>query len=607
MGRRLVALVLRSIESWLTLLFLAVLALALTTIYLVTVNEIERHLVGQRTDHLTSAKALVQDTLYSSLHPDPVSGRILIQREPMDSRLGFLDDRVDARVVVLDVRSNLIADSQPVPHFQLSAYGAFANQARVDRVVVSGTRSVRGERYVIVAIPVMHASMQDPTQDIVAAVVVLVSPLKDVYQTVSDVKQVLLLASALALALALTMSFLAARQISGRLKRIEKSATVLATGDFNVTVNGGFGDEIGRLADTFNLMGGTLRAAFRQLGREKEQVVRERDRMDLLLRGLTEGVIGISRDDSIVVANPSAVGLLGLAISPNSRADAVLPAELVRALRESLTTNEVVTTTLERIDSVLVADVYPTADESEIASILVVRDTTKEAKLDRARRDFVANASHELKTPLFSISGCIELLADGQLDQPTGRKFLGHLRQQVNRLEQLTVGLLDLSRLESGAVTPRAAKTDVAALVQRTIDETQSAAAARSVKIAADGARNAVWLNSDEEMLARVLRILLDNAVKASPPNSRVTVELTDESTAIRLGVFDEGTGLSSDQVESVFERFHRASGSGAGQGFGLGLSIARELVSLLNGAIWAEAANGHGGHFYVRLPKRLA
>ncbi len=213
------------------------------------------------------------------------------------------------------------------------------------------------------------------------------------------------------------------------------------------------------------------------------------------------------------------------------------------------------------------------------------------AQLDRARREFIANASHELRTPLFSLGGFLELLADEELDEATRREFLATMREQVTRLEKLATDLLDLSRLDAGQLELRREPVVLSELAQAVAEE--FAAVARQsghvVKVEGDGDACAL---ADEQRSLQIVRVLVENALVHTPPGTTVRVRTSRGPQGVSLAVEDDGPGIAPDEAPHVFERFYRVDGTQA-SGSGLGLAIARELARLMGGALRLESQPG--------------
>jgi two-component system, OmpR family, sensor kinase len=222
------------------------------------------------------------------------------------------------------------------------------------------------------------------------------------------------------------------------------------------------------------------------------------------------------------------------------------------------------------------------------------------ANLERARREFIANASHELRTPIFSLGGFLELLDDEEMDEATRREFLKTAREQVDRLTKLATDLLDLSRLDAGRVQLERSRLDLASLASTLCEEFQAVARAgqHAIETAVDGEPRGV---GDEQRTLQIGRILVENALVHTPPGTRVRVRAAQLNGRAVLAVEDEGPGISGAQQEHVFDRFYRVDG-GMASGSGLGLAIAKELAELMGGSIEVESRPG-STTFRLALP----
>ena len=213
------------------------------------------------------------------------------------------------------------------------------------------------------------------------------------------------------------------------------------------------------------------------------------------------------------------------------------------------------------------------------------------ARLDRARKQFIAAASHELRTPIFSLGGFLELLADEDLDEDTRRQFLDQLRGQVDRMRKLATELLDLSRLESGALELRPEPTDVGQLAREVAAEFTPAAARHDSPVRLDLEGDPIELECDPERVAQVLRILLDNALVHTPAGTGVRVSALRRNGHVRLEVSDRGLGIKRQNMPHIFEPFFTSNEEA--QGAGLGLAIARELAERMQGRLVVRSAPG--------------
>ena len=212
------------------------------------------------------------------------------------------------------------------------------------------------------------------------------------------------------------------------------------------------------------------------------------------------------------------------------------------------------------------------------------------SELDSARRRFIATASHELRTPIFSLSGFVELLEDEQLDEPTRLRFLGQLRTGVARLEKLTTDLLDLSRIDAGAVELQRERTDIGKLATDVANEFVPALTEHDSQLEVRVGAKSLYASCDRERLSQVVRILVDNAVAHTPKGTDVIVATSQPEDRARIAVTDFGEGIPRAELERAFEPFYTSDGT---RGAGLGLAIAHDLVERMGGTLSVESAPG--------------
>ena len=222
------------------------------------------------------------------------------------------------------------------------------------------------------------------------------------------------------------------------------------------------------------------------------------------------------------------------------------------------------------------------------------------ARLDTARKQFIASASHELRTPIFSLGGFLELLEDEELDEETRAQFLSQLRGQVARMRKLATELLDLSRLESGALELRPELTDVGQLARDVADEFTPAVTSHEAQLKVRTDPGPLEIDCDPERVAQVMRILLDNALVHTPAGTTIVVSAGREDGHVTLEVADTGQGIRQQTMPHIFEPFF-TSADGA-RGAGLGLAIARELAGQMRGQLSVRSAPGQTS-FKLILP----
>jgi two-component system, OmpR family, sensor kinase len=220
-------------------------------------------------------------------------------------------------------------------------------------------------------------------------------------------------------------------------------------------------------------------------------------------------------------------------------------------------------------------------------------------QLESARKKFIATASHELRTPIFSLGGFVELLEDEDLDLETRRRFLDQVKQQVERLRKLSVDLLDLSRLESGTLELRPEHVDLGELTRSVSGEFEPALAQHDSHLELRLAARRIEAVCDPVRIAQIMRILIDNALTHTPPATRIVVTAGRADGHVRLAVRDDGDGIHPDAMPRIFEPFYTADDA---QGSGLGLAIASELAERMAGRL---SVSSHPGEttFMLEIP----
>ena len=243
------------------------------------------------------------------------------------------------------------------------------------------------------------------------------------------------------------------------------------------------------------------------------------------------------------------------------------------------------------------------ASADELGELARAFDRMREqlATLERARREFIANASHELRTPIFALGGHVELLTDEDMDEPTRREFLTEMRLQVERLTKLATDLLDLSRLDAGRLHVEMTPVDLGDIALSLAAEFGGVGRGREHALDADGEHGVLAL-ADEERVRQIGRILVENAILHTPAGTEIRLATAATDDGVELCVEDTGPGIPPDDQQHVFERFYRVGGA-VSSGSGLGLAIARELAGVMGGEIVLDSRPGRTV-FTLKLPR---
>ncbi|MEX2281706.1 MAG: ATP-binding protein [Gemmatimonadota bacterium] len=345
-----------------------------------------------------------------------------------------------------------------------------------------------------------------------------------------------------------------------------------------------------------------------------DQLYQERDQLAALLSSGTEGLLQINHGGRIVFVNAAALTLLGLPADARGQpiGTMVRNAELRELLLNAATGISGVPTEITVDDRQLFVICRPLPDEA--GAVAAIIDLTEVRRLEVVRRDFVANVSHELKTPLTSIRGYTETLMADDLPDDVRKQFLDVIQKNTARIHRIVDDLLDLSRLQSGGWSPDIHDVDAAELVADVWAACAETARNRSIDFRV-AATSRAHVAADPGGLRQVLSNLFDNALRYTPPGGRVSVKIDGVRNGrrpsdhdrewVEIQVQDTGTGIPRESLPRIFERFYRAdpARSRADGGTGLGLSIVKHLVERMSGEVTAESELGKGTTIRIRLP----
>jgi len=323
-----------------------------------------------------------------------------------------------------------------------------------------------------------------------------------------------------------------------------------------------------------------------------------------VIDALPAAVAVVDADDWVVLANRRSV-YLGLV-----RGQRLLVPELRRLVNDVRRTGEPHEAEVEPARTRLAR--LPEAVRVRVAPIegltghvaLLLEDVTEARRLDAVRRDFVANVSHELKTPVGAMSLLAEAMQNASNDPSAVRRFAGRLQHEAGRLARLVQELIDLSRLQGAEPLPEQELVSVDRVVAEAIDRTRTAATAGAIEIVRGGQRGLTVCGS-ESQLATAVGNLIENAVHYSPERTRVAVAVRERDGAVEVSVTDQGMGIAEKDLERVFERFYRAdpARSRATGGTGLGLAIVKHVATNHGGEVSVWSVEGSGSTFTLRLP----
>lgn len=430
-------------------------------------------------------------------------------------------------------------------------------------------------------------------------------PMQTVDQELWEFRRRLWLASVVMLLVTGIVSLLISKSFSSRVERLQMFSRRVAEGDFRPIDADRSGDALDSLALSLNQTAA-------RLDRTIQTLTEERNLSSAILGSMVEGVAVVNASERLLFSNTGFSEILGLDVPPQSgRAlvEVVRQTELIEAVRDVLkgeprVETEIVTGTLrQRFFAATVASVR--AAETS-GAVIVLHDITELRKLERVRRDFVANVSHEFKTPLTAIQGFAETLLAGALDDPQNRlRFLEIILEHSRRLARLTDDLLKLSKMDADRLELEIRRLSVSQFVESCIETTQRPATEKNLRISVNLQQPIPDIAADRRRLAEVLQNLLDNAMQYTPAGGQITVSASADGAEVTFTVSDTGIGIPRADQSRIFERFYRVDVARSREvgGTGLGLSISKHLVEVHGGRIWVESEVGQGSRFHFTVP----
>lgn len=581
-----------SVRLWQTELFVIVIVVAILILSVSLSQGLQRTLtrLGE-TDQLSDASALA--SALSAEFPLTVESRGRLREQTRRFRLiygadvwvyevdGTLIDSVGEGVLpedtLEDARIQGLADSPPYSRMTLERDG----------------RVVAGK------------AVYDPDGRRAAAVVIA-SPVTQSLAVLDAVRSRMWTTFWIALVAAGLLGFAFAEFIGRRVRKMSAAAAAIAAGDFDQRLQPGLvPDEIHDLAESYNSMAVTLGEAFLTL-REREQEI------SAVVESMGEGVVAFDADGAVRVLNSEALLLLETSVPPDE-----LLGLHVTGLTSDPAIVDIVGTGLSGAAAsgtavsggrTVLLNCSPIAPAGEVSdgAVLLMSDVTEQRRMEEAQRRFVANASHEMRTPIAALKGLLELLSGGAKNDPDVRDdFLRTMTMETDRLGRLVADLLTLAQLEAGSLVLHRESVPVAGLLGDVADVMRPLADRAGVALAVELPDVPTAADCDRDRVMQVLVGFVDNALKHSPSESTVSLRAVRRGRVVSLEVRDEGPGIEADVLPRLFDRFYRADEARGTEhrGTGLGLSIAKEIVEAHGAAVEIESRPGEGAAFRFELP----
>ena len=391
------------------------------------------------------------------------------------------------------------------------------------------------------------------------------------------------------------------------ISRLTKNAEDIAKGgkyQIKYLEDGKSVTEVDELTKAFNMMHTELNGNLKEVSRQKKQI-------ETILLHLNDGVIAFDINGNVIYKNNSAVNLLELSGTEKSFSDIFDKIDLKLNLEkiiylEDLTSTETKITVGEKSLNLFFASFEDEQNRPE-GAIVVIQDITEHTKLDTMRTEFVADVSHELKTPITSILGYSDTLLEDECDPETSKKFLRRISTQANRMAELVSDLLTLSRYDADMMKNKKDEFDLGELVKNVYDSLSFEIDKKKQKAECFVTANVPNVVADKAGIERVVVNILSNAIKYTPENGEIKIYVGFVYNDAYIKVIDNGIGIPEEDLSKVFERFYRVDKARTREmgGTGLGLSIAKEILDKNNSKIDIKSKLGKGTEVVIRIPTK--
>lgn len=508
----------------------------------------------------------------------------------------FIKTVLHASVWVLDqdgtFRTYYKDDNLPLHLKELdaTAEAAIRRTLRGESFLTSDFSAYFGEDTLSVLVPVHSTTFADGEEVQIVGAVLVHCPNKNVSRTPDLARNFLFVAVFVSAVFSVIVAFFLAERYTEPLKKMNRAAQQMSQGDYSVRTAIHEGGEIETLSQSLDNLAQTLSETIANLQAEKKK-------LNDIIDNVSDGLCAF---DPNLHATQYNLAYMKMCSEEMLRQNGV--ADMMQQVMETKRAKKKVVSGEEILKFIAT----PTLEEDRVTGcVLIVQDISLSERLEKTRRDFVSDVSHEFRTPLTVVKGYLELLCDGTISDPEDvKRTYARMEKETVALENLVRDMLDLSRLRSGTVKTEISETDVSEIVETICDNMRTISAKKEIEILYQR-QNIPTVFGNHDRLRQLFIILIDNAIKFTPKHGTITVLTEKEDEYVLIRVRDTGVGISKKDLPFVFERFYKADKSRQqteNSGSGLGLSIAAKIVEQLGGEIDVASEEGKGTEFFVRL-----
>lgn len=589
-----------SMRFKLVLIYCLLVFIATTTIGVMIMSQLENY-------HLDSAKQniikTVKEGLLTSLSVYP---NLAENKQDVESNIEAWSKTIQAEIFVVDSNFSIIASNNAsVNENAIDALEARTiYTATINKEDTISYTKVRNDAE---DIPVMNVAVPIIYKGKLTGIIYVRQDLSLVEATINESKQIFLKAMLVGLLIAIVLGIFISSSITVPINEFTKTAKKMADGDFSGKLEVKSSDEIGRLAQMFNLLSSKLETTLLEIGNEKRK-------LETIIQNMADGLIAVNLEGAIIHANQTAKRLLKV---PDIDLTDESYDALIGQFSENLMMEELLTKCKdgEFAESFTKDDIiysvryekFKDENENDIGIIILLQDITQRQKLENMQMDFVANVSHELKTPLTTIKSYTETMLEGFVDdKETQREFLKIVNSEADRMTRLVKDLLQLSRLDNDQEILNKRDGNLVSLLNAVVRNTSFMANEKNQQLnCLFEANDKIYISMDKDRIEQVMVNLLSNAIKYTQEGGRIDLDALKYDGEAVVIVKDNGYGIPQSMQTRVFERFFRVdkARSRAMGGTGLGLAITKQIVEGHGGSIELRSVEKQGTVVTIRLP----
>jgi len=565
--------------------YLVIISLSFLLLDLFLREEVEKNLTSQiETEMMSYAKII-------DLSP----------REKITEQIGEMANISNCRVTLIDARGKVFADSEK----DVTQMENHSNRPEVQEARLKGSgKSVRFSSSL--NIDMLYVAVTIRNGEKINGYVRLARPLHDVQKVIQKMYESILGASAIAVIVSLLIALFISYRLAEPIRAMERFTEKLRQGEPVGAILLNTADETKKLADNINFLVEELKDKIRIANEEKSKLM-------TALTSMTEGVLIINAQGLIEFVSPVLGDMLSVRyedVFGKTLMEAFRSAELQKILTEFKRTGENITReiTLDMVEAVILnvsvsaVHGYPQEDKT----MIVFHDVTRLKKLEKVKEDFVANVTHEIRTPLTAIIGYLETIKNGAIGNiDETKKFVDIILNQAERLNRLVEDLLTLSHIELKELKFNFENVSINAAITNVISLVEAKAKEKKITIHNNVRENFPMIRADKDKLTQIFVNILDNAVKFTPESGRITIVAKEADAYTAVSISDTGIGVPRDEIQRLGERFYRVDRSRSRDlgGTGLGLSIVKHLMIAHGGRMEIESELGRGTTVFLLFP----